>query len=643
MKKIFSDKLSFFWLAVILVWAKTYASYFLEFNLGVKGALQHFLLFLNPFSTAILILSIGLFAKGRKAAIAVLILDAILTLVLYSNIIFYRFFDDFLTLSNIGQAGNLGNMEDGVFASIKPHDFVYFIDFAILLAVMKWKSSQLKLGQLKKKIPAYIMLGSVALFFFNLAIAEIDRPELLQRTFDRNYIVKYLGPYNYTIYNGIQTVQSESQRVSAKTDDHTEVLNYTRAHSAKPNPAYFGAAQGKNIIKIHLESFQSFLIDYQLNGEEVTPFLNKLAHGQEDIIYFDNFFHQTGQGKTADAELILDNGFFGLPEGSAFVTKADNTYQALPAILNQKQNYTSAVMHGDYKSFWNRDQIYKKFGIDQFFDASSYTMTEDNLVNLGLKDKPFFQESIPMLQSLKQPFYAHLMTLTNHYPFILDPDEATIAKGTTGDKTVDGYFQTARYLDEALEQFFTDLKNAGLYENSVIMIYGDHNGISENHNRAMKEVLGKDIDEYQNAMNQRVPFMLHIPGKNGGVNHTFAGETDVMPTLLHLIGIDSKEFVLFGTDLFSEDHDSTVAFRDGSYVNPEYTFVNNSVYDTNSGEQLELNEETDSLKTKVNNHLALSDSVLYKDLLRFHKTPDFMPVDPSQYQYGMETEDKNQK
>ena len=635
MKKIFSHKLSFFVLAVVFVWAKTYASYFLEFNLGVKGSTQHMLLFINPLSFTIAALGLALFAKGRRSAIWIIIIDAVMTFALYANVLFYRFFDDFLTFANLKQAGNLGNMSDGVFDIMAFHDVIYFVDLIILIALCV-KLPELKAAQLKKRWAATVVIGGVALFFINLAVAETDRPELLTRTFDRNYIVKYLGPYNYMIYDGVQAAQNASQKAYASSDDLTSVINYTNSHYAKPNDEYFGAAKGKNIIKIHLESFQTFLIDYKLNGKEVTPFLNKLAHGQNDMMYFDNFFHQTGQGKTADAELMMDNSLYGLPEGSAFVTKGQNTYQSLPAILNQKEGYTSAVLHGDYKSFWNRDQVYKQIGYDKFFDASTYDMSEENLVNLGLKDKPFFEESIPKLKSLKQPFYAHLISLTNHYPFILDEKDATLEKGTTGDKTVDGYFQTARYLDEALEDFFKELKKSGLYDDSVIVIYGDHNGISENHNRAMKEVLGKEITPYQNAMNQRVPLMIRVPGKKGGVNHTYGGEMDVMPTLLHLQGIDSKKYINFGTDLFSKDHDQTVAFRNGNYVTPKYTMIDTTVYDTKTGKEIKGNQETENLKSQVSEQLDLSDQVLYKDLLRFHEISDFKPVDPSKYHYGKE-------
>src|SRR5699024_5598994 len=107
-------------------------------------------------------------------------------------------------------------------------------------------------------------------------------------------------------------------------------------------------------IKIHLESVHTFLINKKVNGEEVTPFLNKLSTGNEGYRYYPNFFHQTGQGKTSDSEFTMDNSLYGLPQGSAFSLKGDNTYQALPAILHQQQDYTSNIMHGNYKTILNR-------------------------------------------------------------------------------------------------------------------------------------------------------------------------------------------------------------------------------------------------------------------------------------------------
>ncbi|OZU88829.1 glycerol phosphate lipoteichoic acid synthase [Virgibacillus indicus] len=642
MKKLFSTKMGFFAIAVFLFWIKTYVIYKTEFNLGVSGALQEFLLFFNPLSSGLIFLGIALFARGRKAGIWIIAIDIILSFILYANVVFYRFNTDFITIATMMQTDNFGSLGGSIADLTIMSDLFYTLDIIFLIVLFIKMKSNWSLERLQFRKPLTILAAGVLAFAINLGLAEADRPQLLERTFDRNYLVKYLGAFNFMIYDGIQSAKTSTQRVLADSSDITEVENYTKSKYAEPNPELFGKGEGKNIIKIHLESFQSFLIDYELHGEEVTPFLNSLVNDEsKNFTYFDNFFHQTEQGKTADAELIMDTSLYGLPQGSAFSTKGDNTYQALPAILDQQQGYTSGVFHGDGKSFWNRDEVYKHLGINEFYHEDFYDMSEENVINYGLKDKPFFEESIPLLKEMEQPFYAHMMTLTHHHPYLIDEEDASIAPAETGDGSVDRYFQTARYLDESLEQFFTDLKEAGLYEDSIIMIYGDHYGISENHNRAMAEITGEEITPLKNAELQRVPFMIRVPGVEGqGTNHEYSGMVDVMPTLLHLMGIDAKDYILFGTDMFSEDHKEFVPFRSGDFMTEKYSSINGTFYDNETKEAIkEPTQEMLDMKETVMRELELSDEVLYGDLLRFY-TPneEWEPVDESDYFYMKEEE-----
>ncbi|WP_447556889.1 polyglycerol-phosphate lipoteichoic acid synthase LtaS [Staphylococcus epidermidis] len=624
----------FFLLTVFTITLKTYFSYYVDFSLGVKGLVQNLILLMNPYSLIALVLSVFLFFKGKKAFWFIFIGGFLLTFLLYANVVYFRFFSDFLTFSTLNQAGNVESMGGAVSASFKWYDFVYFIDTIIYLAILIFKRKWLDNRAFSKKFVPVVMATSVALFFLNLAFAETDRPELLTRTFDHKYLVKYLGPYNFTVYDGVKTIENNQQKALASEDDLTKVLNYTKQKRTEPNPEYYGAAKKKNIIKIHLESFQTFLINKKVNGKEVTPFLNKLSSGNQDFTYFPNFFHQTGQGKTSDSEFTMDNSLYGLPQGSAYSLKGDNTYQSLPAILDQKQGYTSNVMHGDYKTFWNRDQVYKHFGIDNFYDATYYDMSDDNIVNLGLKDKPFFKASADYQSKMKKPFYSHLITLTNHYPFTLDEEDASIDKPNTGDSTVDGYIQTAHYLDQALEEYITDLKKKGLYDNSVIMIYGDHYGISENHNNAMEKLLGEKITPAKFTDLNRTGFWLKVPGKSGGVNKEYAGQMDVMPTLLHLVGIDSKNYLMFGSDMFSKQHNNVVPFRNGDFITEDYKYVNGKIYSNKDNELLtEKPKDFDKNKKQVEKDLEMSDSVLNGDLFRFYKNPDFKKVNPGKYEY----------
>jgi lipoteichoic acid synthase len=624
---------SFYFLAVFFLWIKTYLAQLTQFKLGIESPYQHFLLFINPLGSSFLFLGIAFFLKGRKKYIWLMVIYFLLSALLYSNILYYRFFNDYITLPTLTQTKNAGEIGGSVVSLLKSYDFLFFIDFIFLALLFVFRFVKFEDRDINRRnVKAYFTL-TLAILCGNLGLAEIDRPELLTRGFDRNYIVKYIGLYNYTLYDVVQSTRASAQRVLADSNDITEVYNYTKSHYAKPNSKYFGIGKGMNVIYYHLESFQNFLINYKLNGEEVTPFLNSLTHDQ-NTVYFDNFFHQTSHGKTSDAEFMLENSLYGLPQGSAYMLKGLNTYQAAPAILGQK-GYTSAVFHGNAGSFWNRDEIYKSFGYDKFYDGSYYKIDAEDMAQYGLMDKPFLKQSIPMLETLHQPFYTKLLTVSNHFPFPINKKDATIGPANTDVAYVNSYFQTARYADEALRQFFAYLKKSGLYDHTIVIIYGDHYGISKDNNEEMGQLLGKEITPFESSGLQRVPLYLHVPGIKGGINHEYGGQIDVLPTLLHLLGIDSKKYVQFGTDLLSKQHDDLIPFRNGDFVSSTITSIEGKFYDSKTGLEIGSERLAEAKKDQaiVDERLSLSDKVVNGDLLRFYTPKGFVPVDRSKYNY----------
>lgn len=622
--------LTFFGIAVVFFWIKTYVAYRIEFKLGIDNNLQKLLLAINPISSALFFFGLALLSKKRTKFFIILI-DFLLSFLLYANIVYYRFFNDFITVPVIEQAGtNTGQLGDSVVSLMSPFDIFYFIDTVILvvLALMVFK----KVTEDNRKSFKVVFLFSITVFLFNLGLAEKDRPQLLSRSFDRNYLVKYLGTYNFTIFDIIQNIESSSQRALASSNDITDVENYRKANDIPPNSAYFGKAKGMNIIFVSLESFQNFMINYKLNGQEVTPFLNSLTHDQ-NTFYFDHFYHQTGQGKTSDAEFLMENSLYPLGQGAVFINKAENTYQATPAIL-KGFGYNSAVFHGNYKTFWNRNVMYKALGYDQFYDAAYYDMSGNNVKNYGMKDIPYFQESKLLLEKLKQPFYTKFITLSNHFPFEMDPGDTSFQAGNFGDPVVDNYFQSAHYMDDALKQFFAALKADGLYDKSVIVLYGDHYGISEAHIMAMAKVLGvKQINPVINAQLQEVPLFIHVPGVQGGVQHQYGGEVDVRPTVLHLLGIDTKDYLEFGSDLLSAKHRDWALFRNGDFVSPTATQISDKCYQTTTGMLGKDNSGCKAIDRKVKTELQMSDEIVNKDLLRFYRPQGYTPINPRTYEY----------
>ncbi|RBP05294.1 LTA synthase family protein [Rossellomorea aquimaris] len=628
-----TGKLSFFFTVVILFWIKTYAVYLAEFNLGIQNALQHFLLFFNPLSSALLFFAFALFWKGRGRYIAFIVINLLMSFVLYANVVYYRFFNDFITVPVILQAKTNNGLGGSALELISPIDILYFLDLFIIIGLMVLKKVKPQ-EKLRFRSVFAVMTSAVLVFLLNLGLANIDRPELLTRSFDRNYLVKYLGTHNFTIYDIVQNSKTSAKRAMADSNEVSEVENYVKANKVDPNPEYFGKAKGKNVIYISMESMQTFMIGRELNGEEVTPFLNSLVDNKE-AMYFDNFFHQTGQGKTSDSEFIIENSLFPLPQGAVFMTHANNTYQSAPSIL-KGEGYTSAVFHGNYKTFWNRSEMYRSMGYDEFFDATYYDMSNpEEQLPYGLKDKPFFEDSIPMLESLKQPFYTKFITLSNHFPFDRHEEDANFPQGETGNGVVDRYFQTAHYMDQVLEDFVNDLKEKGLYEDTMIVFYGDHYGISDNHNKAMSEVLGKEVGNYESAQLQRVPLLILNSGAEGGVNHTYGGQIDLRPTIMHLLGVETKDYLSFGQDLLSEERKQIVPFRNGDVITDKYSEIKGVCYDNETGQPVEEeNKACEEASKEANKRLELSDKVVYEDLLRFYKPEGYKPIDRSDYQYN---------
>lgn len=621
MGKLKKAAIAFPLLAAILLWLKTYIIYKTSFNIKIENSMQEFILFINPLSFLLLVFGIALFFKNDKVRSRfVIILSFIITFVIYGNIVFYRFFNDFLTLPVLFQTSNFADLKDSAATEMHLLDILYFADVILLVLLNKFKPAFIHFKGFSKINRRAYFLVATAILFLNVGLAETERPQLLTRTFDREMLVKNLGTYNYHLYDIFLQSKSSAQRAMADGSELADIENYLRAQYVKPNEEYFGIAKGKNLIVVTLESTQNFVINEKMNGEVITPFLNEVI---KDSLYFDNFYHQTGQGKTSDSEFLLENSLYPLGRGAVFFTHSGNEYASMAEKLNNNGYFTS-TMHANNKSFWNRDIMYEAIGYQHFYSATDYDINEDNVVGWGLKDIPFFQQSVEHMKEMQKPFYTKMITLTNHHPFKLeDEEDKFIGEYHSNSRTVNQYFATVRYTDEAVKEFFEKLKEAGLYEDSIIVMYGDHYGISENHNAAMSQFLGKEVTPYVSAQLQKVPFILHIPGVTdqgrGQVISKVGGQIDIRPTLLHLLGIDTKQDIQFGEDLLSDGHRDFVAFRDGRFVTKDYVYADNVCYSKETEEPVENQGLCDPFREKAITELAYSDKIIYGDLLRFYE------------------------
>lgn len=623
----FERKIPLYVLASLLFGLKTYIVYRFMFNIELENLIQKLILFINPFISAFLIFAVSVWFKKSSSQMSYLRYTVLIgTLILFANLVFYRNFTDFITVPQLFQASNMADLGSSILSLIKPYDILLFADVILIWYLSKKRAYGLAVHY-PKSGKVFTLALSLMLLTSNFFLAEMERPELFTRAFDREYLVKNIGLFNYHVYDIFMHSKVKSQRLLADGNDIPNIQGYIEENiRSEEDSELFGIGEDKNIIFIFAESLQSFVINNDLNGEEVTPFLNELTEN-EDTYYFENFYHQTAQGKTSDSEFLVENSLYPLSRGAVFFTNGENDYHGLSELIKEK-NYHSVVFHANNKSFWNRDQIYDSFKIDQFYDLDSYELTDENTVGWGLKDKEFFAQSMEYLETLEEPFYAKFITLTNHFPFELDEEDRSIEPYDSNSATLNNYFPTVRYMDESIEQFFNHLKQANLYEDSIIVIMGDHYGISANHNKAMSMYLDKEeITPYDHVQLQRVPFFVHIPGHGEGeIMSQIAGQIDVKPTLLHMLGIETDHDIYFGNDLFHDNRKGFIALRNGDFISEQHIYTGGTCYNRDSGDPIETEsiaeKETtvnvcSDIKQRVEEELNFSDDIIYGDLFRF--------------------------
>ncbi|MCC0759172.1 LTA synthase family protein [Bacillus sp. BRTN] len=613
------QNISFVLIIALAVWLKTYLITRFSFDLKIESSTQELILFISPLAASLAFVGLALFATGEKRNYIALCINFLLTIILVGNVMFYDFYSDFVTLPVLGQTSNFGQLGGSIIEILNYKIIRAFVDIIFFFILLKKKALVFQTGRVTHPARFVYFLLTVGVFFANLHLAEKERPELLTRSFDRVMLVKNLGLYTHQVYDLTLQVKAGSQKALADSSKLQETENYVKANQSEPNPNMFGAAKGKNVIVVTLESLQTFLIGAKVNGEEVTPFLNEFIN---ESYYFDNFFHQTGQGKTSDSEFLIDTSLYPLNRGAVFFTHGNNDYTATPEILRQ-QGYFTSVFHANNATFWNRNIMYSALGYDRYYNELDYKITPETNLNWGLKDIEYFDQSVDILKTVDQPFYARFLTLTNHYPFTYDEDTKFIEPYDSGNGVFDRYIVTARYLDESIKKFIERLKAEGMYDDSIIVLYGDHYGISEKHNRAMAQFLEKDqITEFDTLNLQRTPLYIHMPGQTEGETISKpTGQIDIKPTILNLLGIDTTNDIRFGHDMFSNEYTGFVVLRDGSFITDKYAYKNNIFYDRITGEIVDLpKNEAQALIKRAQNELRMSDKIIEGDLLRFSES-----------------------
>ncbi len=554
------------------------------------------------------LLTYFLFASFKNKWIPAVIY-LLLSILMFCDVTYSSFFNRYLSVNMLGAAGFLGDITESIKEVLKPWFFLILADSILILAALGIRKPRKGEGQkdtektdsvtTEENMPEQTDSEADE----NLPDAQIEtitsdsegvpkssrsnqrlkktkrekkkrfldwvsghkKPVtalliicLLVFNFSGSFFITSLS--NQEIYSfHIKDVLARLTGISLNGAGADYMYSFEDSYEKEKDGPLFGVAKGRNLIVIQIESLQNMVINQVYNGQEITPNLNQII--REDTVYFDRFYQQIGSGNTSDAEFATNNSIYGTLASYTYKLFDKNYFRGLPTLLKE-QGYETAVFHAhEDRNFWNREKAYQSLGFETYYggiggtENGQYDMTE--WMGWGLTDTEFYKQTMPYIKGMKQPFYNFIITLSNHHPYLMLDHYRFIDLLPEDEGTIFGnYINSAAYTDYAIGQLMQQLKDEGIYDNSIIAFYGDHLGLPKSDDAIFKSVsrfLGKDYD-FDTMMN--IPLIITVPGADREINQTVSiagGQLDFLPTIAYLMGFDSLDTIYLGHNLLTID------------------------------------------------------------------------------------------
>lgn len=595
------------------------------------------------------VLFIGMFGylfKSKKQFGYFMVWTVIFAVLSAGNSIYYTNYKSFMSVSLLSTASQLGGVMDAVTENImEPKDLIFLWSIPALIVVYIFLKKKRPdyfdlLAEKKTRKKRFFAIFATALVLTGIFAATLSGTDYsrLRKQWNREYILGTFGLYTYQISDLISFANGKINMLMGFSESEEAFKDfYDKKEETKPvkkDNDYSNIFEGKNIITIHAESIQNFTLDTYMNGEELTPNLNKLAR---EGLYFSNFYAQESVGTSSDSEFTFSSSLMPASSGTVAINYWDRDYTTIQSMLRDKDYFTFS-MHGNNGSYWNRINLHNALGYDKFFNYTT-DFNIDETIGLGLSDKSFFKQAVPKIKAISQQhknFYGALLMLTNHTPFtdiervsdyevdfkykkynsetgLYEEVSAPFLEGTK----LGSYMKSVHYADEAIGQFMNDLDKEGLLDNTVVVIYGDHDAkVKEaeyeyyyNYNPFTETVLTSDdpgyvpVDDFYYNINRKVPFIIW--SKDGGYDPKeitkVMGMYDVQPTLGNMLGL--KNNFALGHDILSldKDEENIVIFPNGNFI------TDTIYYDSQKNKYFDL-KGYENLATKVSCNQVFKDT-----------------------------------
>lgn len=624
LKKVVNKVVNSFWFVVIIgiiILLKTI--FFYNNTITANEQIENKLIIGTACFITVLICLICVL-PNRPRIITVLTVNLLISILLLSDELYYSYSNNVLSLAQITNLQYGEEIISTLPSLIKIKHILYFLDIILILVLITLKKVQLiqKEKKTKKQIIGKILIGVLGIVIF-IYIGNDYVQKSKDKSYNKDLQIKDSTIFGYHIYDIESTLNIKNNVKYSNYDemikDYEKLKNDYDVRYNQIESYYDGILEGKNIIILQLESIQEFVVDKKINGKEITPNLNKFLR---ENIEFSNM-HMQSYSSTADSEHSTITSIYPMENGMSFSKYFANNYDDLFKMFNNAGYHTS-YMHGNYPYFWNRGNVYGRLNLDELNLKEQFDDVSEEISGY-LSDELLYKQSVQKLKTYRTPFISYIVSASSHTPFNLeglqDRSKININIGEFKDTFFGNYLESANYADYAFGVFIDELKKEGLYEDTAILVFGDHNGVNMYDEKLIEflNMLDNNLTDIDLKLNYtRVLCGLKIPGLKNLKIEKPVNKLDIKPTLTYLAGIEDG-FSL-GTNMFGKK--DFVCLNNERIISSKY-YYDEKWYDIYTGKEVDMENIDEDTKKMLNRYyndmkmeLDISNSISINNLLK---------------------------
>lgn len=515
----------------------------------------------NLIATLILLVPYTFFRLWKTETAIMFLLDILLV----ANLMYFRTYYTAIPLNSYGLSGNLADFTGSVVDSLRWYDLLFPLS-TIVAAILHLRAKPLR--RLRRPVPALpyaAVLAVVICIFGGATTIKGGFKEANDKVRQAPYLCSS-GASIYTVFGSLcyDLMKQQAELTPEAQNTIESWLNQKPKHEVAV-PDSCSNSRRNNCIIILAESLESWVLETEVEGQEITPYLNKLLK-DSTTLYAPHVLTQVKGGRSIDAQLMLCTGLLPLNSGTYSSQYPNHIYPSLQKAMREKKNSRNYLLTIDKVSTWNQGPIAYSFGADTILAYHDFELAEAFGTHKRTGDGSFFAQCREKIEKKEiwrtgENAYMQFVTYSGHAPFVLPEHLREVSFSPNIPEKMNDYMTTARYSDKAIGKFIEYLKTLPQYKETLIVITGDHEGLVSYRTELCESPGGKGIVSDK----QFTPFIV-VNSPVGMRYDKVMGQIDMYPTLLNLLQLDDYYWSGLGESILNPNKKG---FAIGSQMNVE--------------------------------------------------------------------------